>query len=324
MARTTPVPWRELDRVRARLGVWPGGRQSWSSGGPRRTRRRRRRRSASATGTRSKGVPHETRQPSPDGTTDFERILPGPDRMYPDTDSPPTRVTRERVARLGAGLAERPWDREARYAARECLRHGSFPDPTRRRIAGRPRGARTAAPICGTPVFDRRAAGGLAAQGRACRPDRRGALVRALPSPDPDATAARGVGADRAAAWRTRPKRAWLRSSRQRRLGREPAVGGSRCTTSSPRRPRRRTTRTPGRLGRLAHGAGRWKVLRGRCPRPQVARAILALVEASGMNGPEGRAKGYKGRARARLIELGGAVWSDVVAETTPAATSRA
>ncbi|MCU0292750.1 MAG: Glu-tRNA(Gln) amidotransferase subunit GatE [Thermoanaerobaculaceae bacterium] len=64
-----------------------------------------------------KGIPAETRQPFPDGSTDFERILPGPDRMYPDTDSPPTRVTRERVERLQAGLSEVPWKREARYAA---------------------------------------------------------------------------------------------------------------------------------------------------------------------------------------------------------------
>jgi len=63
------------------------------------------------------GVPNETRQPFPDGSTDFERILPGPDRMYPDTDSPPTRVTRERVERLRAGLAEPPWERERRYGA---------------------------------------------------------------------------------------------------------------------------------------------------------------------------------------------------------------
>jgi glutamyl-tRNA(Gln) amidotransferase subunit E len=62
------------------------------------------------------GVPNETRQPFKDGTTDFERILPGPDRMYPDTDSPPTRVTRDRVSRLQANLAEKPWQREARYA----------------------------------------------------------------------------------------------------------------------------------------------------------------------------------------------------------------
>jgi len=63
------------------------------------------------------GVPNETRQPFADGSTDFERILPGPDRMYPDTDSPPTRVTRERVERLSLGLPERPWQREARYRA---------------------------------------------------------------------------------------------------------------------------------------------------------------------------------------------------------------
>jgi glutamyl-tRNA(Gln) amidotransferase subunit E len=61
------------------------------------------------------GVPNETRQPFEDGSTAFERILPGPDRMYPDTDSPPSRVTRERVERLSTGLPERPWDREARY-----------------------------------------------------------------------------------------------------------------------------------------------------------------------------------------------------------------
>ena len=35
------------------------------------------------------GVPNETRKALPDGTTVFERVLPGPDRMYPDTDSAP-------------------------------------------------------------------------------------------------------------------------------------------------------------------------------------------------------------------------------------------
>jgi glutamyl-tRNA(Gln) amidotransferase subunit E len=62
------------------------------------------------------GVPNETRQPFADGSTDFERILPGPDRMYPDTDSPPTRMTRARVARLEAALPPPPWERERRYA----------------------------------------------------------------------------------------------------------------------------------------------------------------------------------------------------------------
>jgi glutamyl-tRNA(Gln) amidotransferase subunit E len=35
------------------------------------------------------GVPNETRKSFPDGTTMFERVLPGADRMYPDTDSAP-------------------------------------------------------------------------------------------------------------------------------------------------------------------------------------------------------------------------------------------
>ena len=62
------------------------------------------------------GIPNETRQPFEDGATDFERILPGPDRMYPDTDSPPQRVTRERVEALQAPLPEPPWQREERYS----------------------------------------------------------------------------------------------------------------------------------------------------------------------------------------------------------------
>jgi len=61
------------------------------------------------------GIPNETRQPFEDGATDFERILPGPDRMYPDTDSPPQRITRERVESLHAPLPEPPWIREVRY-----------------------------------------------------------------------------------------------------------------------------------------------------------------------------------------------------------------
>jgi len=61
------------------------------------------------------GVPNETRQPFEDGSTDFERILPGPDRMYPDTDSPPIGMERRRVEKLRAALAVPPWVREERY-----------------------------------------------------------------------------------------------------------------------------------------------------------------------------------------------------------------
>ena len=64
-----------------------------------------------------KGVPQETRQALTGGYTTFERILPGPDRMYPDTDSPPTRITAERVAEARSRLRPPPWERFAKYGA---------------------------------------------------------------------------------------------------------------------------------------------------------------------------------------------------------------
>lgn len=65
----------------------------------------------------TEGVPKETRQALTGGFTTFERILPGPDRMYPDTDSPPTRITEERVAEIRARLRPAPWERFARYGS---------------------------------------------------------------------------------------------------------------------------------------------------------------------------------------------------------------
>ncbi len=50
------------------------------------------------------GVPNETRKTFEDGTTMFERVLPGRDRMYPDTDSQPIPVTTEMLGRLGRDL----------------------------------------------------------------------------------------------------------------------------------------------------------------------------------------------------------------------------
>ena len=64
-----------------------------------------------------KGVPQETRQALTGGFTTFERILPGPDRMYPDTDSPPTRVTAERVAQARERLRPTPWERFRQFGA---------------------------------------------------------------------------------------------------------------------------------------------------------------------------------------------------------------
>lgn len=62
------------------------------------------------------GIPAETRQALWDGTNGFERILPGADRMYPDTDLPPRVITTERVAAIVAQMPERIWDTEARFA----------------------------------------------------------------------------------------------------------------------------------------------------------------------------------------------------------------
>ncbi len=61
------------------------------------------------------GVPAETRQGWPDGRTGFERLLPGPDRMYPDTDTPPLPIRDALVTEVLDRLPERPWEREARY-----------------------------------------------------------------------------------------------------------------------------------------------------------------------------------------------------------------
>ena len=62
------------------------------------------------------GVPSETRQALYDGTNGFERILPGPERMYPDTDLPPKKITDERKATIKARLPKPFWEREAWYA----------------------------------------------------------------------------------------------------------------------------------------------------------------------------------------------------------------
>ena len=62
------------------------------------------------------GVCSETRQALPDLTNGFERILPGPNRMYPDTDLPPIAIAEDRIERIASVLPERPWEREKRYA----------------------------------------------------------------------------------------------------------------------------------------------------------------------------------------------------------------
>jgi glutamyl-tRNA(Gln) amidotransferase subunit E len=63
----------------------------------------------------TEGIPNETRQAFPSGINGFERILPGPDRMYPDTDMPPVPLAEERIERARGGLPPTPWERREFY-----------------------------------------------------------------------------------------------------------------------------------------------------------------------------------------------------------------
>ena len=61
------------------------------------------------------GIPSETRQALSDGTNGFERILPGADRMYPDTDLPPKTITEEKLNEIKSWLPEQLWIRQKWY-----------------------------------------------------------------------------------------------------------------------------------------------------------------------------------------------------------------
>lgn len=61
------------------------------------------------------GIPSETRQALRDGTNGFERILPGADRMYPDTDLPPKRIAADRIEKIKSRLPEQYWKRQKWY-----------------------------------------------------------------------------------------------------------------------------------------------------------------------------------------------------------------
>jgi len=52
------------------------------------------------------GVPNETRKALKGGITVFERVLPGPDRMYPDTDSAPLSIDDDMIERIRKDLPE--------------------------------------------------------------------------------------------------------------------------------------------------------------------------------------------------------------------------
>ena len=56
-------------------------------------------------------VPNETRKSFKDGTTIFERVLPGADRMYPDTDTPPRPLSNDKIEEMGKNLPTEIIDR---------------------------------------------------------------------------------------------------------------------------------------------------------------------------------------------------------------------
>ncbi|MEZ5148473.1 MAG: hypothetical protein R2759_15740 [Bacteroidales bacterium] len=57
------------------------------------------------------GVPNETRKSFADGTTIFERVLPGADRMYPDTDTAPLPLANDYIEKLSEELPTEVIDR---------------------------------------------------------------------------------------------------------------------------------------------------------------------------------------------------------------------
>ncbi|MBQ9638450.1 MAG: Glu-tRNA(Gln) amidotransferase subunit GatE [Bacteroidales bacterium] len=63
------------------------------------------------------GVPKETRKVMPDHTSIFERVLPGADRMYPDTDSAPIPLSNEYIDELRTHVPENIADRYAKMKA---------------------------------------------------------------------------------------------------------------------------------------------------------------------------------------------------------------
>jgi len=62
------------------------------------------------------GVPEETRDPLPDGTSVYSRPLPGAGRMYPETDVKPILIGKDRLEHISQNLPELPEERMARIS----------------------------------------------------------------------------------------------------------------------------------------------------------------------------------------------------------------
>lgn len=62
------------------------------------------------------GVPEETRDPLPDGTSVYSRPLPGAGRMYPETDVKPILIAKSRLESIRQNLPELPEERTIRIS----------------------------------------------------------------------------------------------------------------------------------------------------------------------------------------------------------------
>jgi glutamyl-tRNA(Gln) amidotransferase subunit E len=61
------------------------------------------------------GVPNEVRRAMDDGDTEFMRPLPGAARLYPETDIPPIKITRKKLAEIRKNLPELLDEKEERH-----------------------------------------------------------------------------------------------------------------------------------------------------------------------------------------------------------------
>lgn len=81
------------------------------------------------------GVPNETRKSLPDGTTIFERVLPGPDRMYPDTDSAPIPIEQDVIDACGRDLPA-PIEQQVAQLSEWRIPRDTYHFILRRRLVG--------------------------------------------------------------------------------------------------------------------------------------------------------------------------------------------
>ncbi len=97
-----------VDALRARLGMTGGFDAFVICAAPEKKARDALEAAVTRANEALDGVPEETRDPLPDGTTKYSRPLPGAARMYPETDVPPTGITDAKLSAIRAAMPEFP------------------------------------------------------------------------------------------------------------------------------------------------------------------------------------------------------------------------